>query len=385
MIPYGIARGLINHRIEFSFLDLSIYSFTFRLPEPIEFDCFEINFYCFKEDQYHFLIIDQFNYEIEQQDEYSITYHIEVENSLYIQYVKELMQEYYDYITLKQAGDDHALSKRLISYPEDHYYKSYYDFLKKEVEGKKIWCNNTPIGRVINEWECKELDILDENQKVDYLYLGSQFCFQLLPEIDTIRKMKNQKIVLMLPPVKEKEIDQLERYLNQIKDLNLEIVVNDLGTLILLQKYSFSITLGVLMFKHLKDPRSKYLKRKEKYSYKIDHEILAYYTKNFRVSRFSFECSEYIVELDERFDLYLPYYATNVATYCTMYAGMVKKNRGKQERVDHCPRYCLNQHFMYPSHLHMIGKGNSLLAIDPNVFQKDYIDQFHAGRVVINL
>ena len=65
--------------------------------------------------------------------------------------------------------------------------------------------------------------------------------------------------------------------------------------------------------------------------------------------------------------LHLPYYQTNTSEYCTLYAICANGNRGKQNRVEHCPHYCETYVFLYPDHLRMVGKGNSLFALDLQV------------------
>ena len=47
----------------------------------------------------------------------------------------------------------------------------------------------------------------------------------------------------------------------------------------------------------------------------------------------------------------------------------VAGNRGAQEQVTDCPRYCERQAFLYPKHLQMMGRYNSLFALAPALFQ----------------
>ena len=62
---------------------------------------------------------------------------------------------------------------------------------------------------------------------------------------------------------------------------------------------------------------------------------------------------------------------------------------GKQNRVEHCPHYCEKYAFLYPDHLKMIGKGNSLFAFDLEILRnqeilRNYREQ-GVDRLVIHL
>ena len=42
-------------------------------------------------------------------------------------------------------------------------------------------------------------------------------------------------------------------------------------------------------------------------------------------------------------------------------------DRGRQADAAHCPRYCENNVILYPAHLKMLGRWNSLLALDSSL------------------
>lgn len=59
-----------------------------------------------------------------------------------------------------------------------------------------------------------------------------------------------------------------------------------------------------------------------------------------------------------------PFYQTNTAGHCTLYAVCHNGSRGRQTAEDDCPQYCRKRVFLYPDHLHMIGRYNSLVRRD---------------------
>lgn len=58
--------------------------------------------------------------------------------------------------------------------------------------------------------------------------------------------------------------------------------------------------------------------------------------------------------------------------------------------VRKCPRFCEEQAFLYPEHLRMVGRYNSLFGIDLSVFQEpEAIGKMYGlrgiDRIVVNL
>ena len=67
--------------------------------------------------------------------------------------------------------------------------------------------------------------------------------------------------------------------------------------------------------------------------------------------------------------LHLPFYQTNTSQYCTLYAKCMTGERGKQKLAEECPKFCKDYAFLYPDHLMMIGRYNSLFALDSRIFE----------------
>ena len=63
-------------------------------------------------------------------------------------------------------------------------------------------------------------------------------------------------------------------------------------------------------------------------------------------------------------------------------------DRGNQKLVKNCPKYCLDYVFVYPKHLKMVGRYNSLFAFDDTLLKKpkeleEYIKS-GIDRIVLN-
>ena len=68
--------------------------------------------------------------------------------------------------------------------------------------------------------------------------------------------------------------------------------------------------------------------------------------------------------LNEKNSLHFPFYQTNTSQYCQLHAICTEGERGKQCFVENCPHFCEKYMLIYPEHLHMIGRYNSLFGLD---------------------
>ena len=86
--------------------------------------------------------------------------------------------------------------------------------------------------------------------------------------------------------------------------------------------------------------------------------------------------------------LHIPFYQTNTSQFCPLYAMCINLDRGKQRLVNGCPKYCKEFVFLYPKHLKMVGKYNSLFAFDDTLLkdQKELESYVSSGidRIVLN-
>ena len=73
--------------------------------------------------------------------------------------------------------------------------------------------------------------------------------------------------------------------------------------------------------------------------------------------------------LNEKNSLHFPFYQTNTSQYCPLHAICTDGERGKQKLVTNCPYFCERNMVLYPKHLHMTGRYNSLFGVDTEVLK----------------
>lgn len=233
------------------------------------------------------------------------------------------------------------------------------------------------------------------------LYIGNAFCPLLFPDTEKLlrllEKARAEKlgITIVTSYLREEARGFFESFLKEIKRWceerdtetemeKVEVVVNDwaVADLILAQIPNLIIpSLGVLLNKRRKDPRSRYLSAKGYDGYDRENagenNLYADFYREFLKNEFKIERYEWesIAGLpDHRFpgeknSLHLPFYQTNTSQYCTLYAGCVYGARGHQTLVRECPKYCNRFVYLYPEHLKMVGRGNSLFGFDAQILE----------------
>ena len=205
-------------------------------------------------------------------------------------------------------------------------------------------------------------------------------------------------------PAKKEQIitENLRNPINQKKKesetkYDLEIIVNDWAMPILLQgKPHLKPVLGVLLNKRRKDVRLPYKHGIGNHVDSLAENNLNcgfyqdYLKNTFDIQRFEFESCGYKVTIpDGHHSLHLPFFQTNTSQYCTLYAVCRYGDRGKQELPENCPNYCDKKVFLYPKHLKMVGRYNSLFGYDEKILWdekqlRDYLEQ-GIDRIVVNV
>lgn len=207
--------------------------------------------------------------------------------------------------------------------------------------------------------------------------------------------------------------EESDRESSQIK---LEIIVNDWAMPALLKGKTHLIpVLGILLNKRRKDVRLPYVTAKSRdvlcdtksgagqESTVVENGVdrLAennlncgfyqnYLNHTFNIQRYEFESCGYQITIPEgRHSLHLPFFQTNTSQYCTLYAICRYGDRGKQHLPENCPRYCETKVFLYPKHLKMVGRYNSLFGYDDTILWdetllKQYLEN-GIDRVVLNI
>lgn len=312
----------------------------------------------------------------------------------------------------------------------------YYDFLQKDWTRfcHDYWKNNFLEHHTLSQ------------KRVTRIYIGNQFCHNLFPEkkllFQVLEKALENNLAVTLAfsyirnhlleeidellqelevccqsrekeagkeqevyfPAKKEQIitENLKNQINQKKKesetkYDLEIIVNDWAMPILLQgKPHLKPVLGVLLNKRRKDVRLPYKHGIGNHVDSLAENNLNcgfyqdYLKNTFDIQRFEFESCGYKVTIpDGHHSLHLPFFQTNTSQYCTLYAVCRYGDREKQKLPENCPRYCNKKVFLYPKHLKMVGRYNSLFGYDEKILWdekqlRDYLEQ-GIDRIVVNV
>lgn len=424
MIPFGLLAGYWG-TMEVRITALAEEGFQIRLAHPAseaqKQEPLELAFYDYSTVSYHRLSICGAHLVREDREQFFTVYTFETELEAYRRAVQRLVMQYSRYIRWKTEGDDAALAEKMTGYParED---AQHFESLKEQ---KQVWFapiqENTfeEIRRGAGEgnplvkpelalaldrpaWYEKYLELdasaffsmyFRENQitkelnfQPDRLYFGNAFCPNLFPEEDTLLNLMEKAsreqffVTLVLPVLWEANRKETEQLLNTLEDWctqrreTLEIVVNDWGTAALAaDRKNVTVCLGILLNKRKKDPRMKYKQGNDALFHQnsLNAEFYRTYLKeHFGIERYEWEsCGCLQTFPSGENSLYFPFYQTNTSQHCTLYAECANGSRGAQKQVMDCPRYCEQQAFLYPKHLQMAGRYNSLFALDSALLQ----------------
>ena len=151
--------------------------------------------------------------------------------------------------------------------------------------------------------------------------------------------------------------------------------------------------LGVLLNKRKKDPRMAY-KLGDRTLFEQNSVHAAFYREylkeEFRMERYEWEsCGDTSTRKfpEGKNSMHLPFYQTNTSQYCPLYAACTEGSRGAQVPIRECPKFCERQAFLYPEHLRMVGRYNSLFGVDLTVLKRTgaMLELRGVDRVVVNL
>ena len=245
------------------------------------------------------------------------------------------------------------------------------------------------------------------------IYVGNAFCHLLFPEkrqlFEILKKAESEGLSVtvtfsylrefMLKPV-ENLLDELKEWCRN-RETFLEIAANDWGLLELLrerkewkeEKEALVPCMGTLLNKRKKDPRMGYKQGETGYfrENSLNAEFYRTYLRDtFGIRRYEWESCGYRQQFPEgKNSIHVPFYQTNTSQYCTLYAVCKNGERGKQELPESCPGYCREKVFLYPKHLKMVGRYNSLFALDGSAVSgmadTEGWKEKRIDRIVVNL
>ena len=445
MLPFGILAGYWGKR-EVRITAISEYGFQTRLATPATAEQknapWELAFYDQKTAAYQRILLRDATFLKEKEEDFDVVYTFATEQDDYRNAVQRLALQYGQYIRWKMEDDDAALAEEMTGYPaeQDAFH------LESLEEQKKVWFSGItketfvalqnsaagsgqPIELALEldrpEWYEAYLSMesavffdayFRKNQipdpplfHPDRLYIGNAFCPHLAPTEEELFALMDKacresfSITLTFPFLLEENLSETQQRLQRLaewcerKNKTVELVVNDWGTAHLATHFPvFSICLGILLNKRKKDPRMAY-KLGDRTLFEKNSVHAAFYREylkaEFRIERYEWEsCGNTGTGKfpEGKNSMHLPFYQTNTSQYCPLYAACTKGSRSAQMPVRECPRFCEKQAFLYPEHLRMMGRYNSLFGMnltvlqDPETIGKMY-ELRGIDRIVVNL
>lgn len=434
-IPSGIFTCFLDGE-EVGILEFSPSHIKIRLSNKVEKKIENMEIICFnlKEKAYRTIKPEKVFWSEPTEKEFWWEYCGMIEDEKYREVVSFVIKQYYDYIVIKSESFDNVFSKELIGYPaekDDEFHENLATWKlaqQREIEQKnfieKMLDLNVEIAVSLENPECYDAflndnlaELIDKRilEKANRFYIGNQFCHNLFPKWEQLFQMlekaraERKQVTLAFTYLREELLDATEQLLEEIyqwskmSNFPLEIIINDWGMLQGKEDY-FSIGYGTLLNRRRKDPRYSYKNTSEKeWECLEENSLNVEEYKNFigelGITRLEYECSGYLMKLPgeklaeqhriQGITMHLPLYQTNTSQFCTLHALCTKQNRGHQEFIRECPKYCKDYACMYPKHLNMIGRYNSLFAMDKNLLEHPEILERYKNtgmdRIVWNL
>ena len=244
-------------------------------------------------------------------------------------------------------------------------------------------------------------------RRPDRLYIGNQFCPHLFPADEMLfallqkAQRESLQVTVVFTCQKESVLKSMEQLLQKLDqwcdghDRELEVIVNDWGLAGLVGRMTSHLIpiLGILLNKYKKDPRIGF-KQGDQMLLKENPLGLENYRKylqdEFAIHRYEWECCGHEQEYPQGHNsLYFPFYQTNTSQYCPLYACCTTGERGRQKEPANCPQCCQDKVLLYPDHLKMVGRYNSLFALDDTLLrmpeQAEQLMKSGIDRLVVNL
>jgi hypothetical protein len=437
LLPAGLISCLLDNR-EVRILKISPQKLTVRVSEEIEnIDSIRVMFYIFNENKYEEVKIGSHVIIEKTKFEFYLSYTFAIDSQEYSYNVRNSFRNYSKYIMSKTFGEDSEFSKEMVGYPAE----KDAEFYKYYLEQKEEWLSNLNYlewdNTILNSIEFaialdndtlykkymhKDIkaftkEYLKENfinthklfqMEVTRLYIGNEFCHNLFPEVELLKKLLNKAyrenlhITLCFTYLRDCHIEKTKDIIEKVyawckdKSEKIEIIINDFGMLKLVEEKLdfFRLSLGVLLNKRKKDPRYIYKKgyaeNKELIAKNnLNSELFDEFLKSCNIKRYEYENCGYRMSIAEgKHSIHIPFYQTNTSQYCPLYAKCTTMDRGKQKLITSCEKYCKDYIFAYPKHLNMVGRYNSLFAFDETLLKNpkelEYYINRGIDRIVLN-
>ena len=231
-------------------------------------------------------------------------------------------------------------------------------------------------------------------RKTDRIYIGNAFCHLLFPEKELLFALlekanrESLQVTLTFSYVREYQIQETEELLQKLQQwcekqkTKLEVEINDWAMADMLKGALPDLVpcFGRMLNKRKKDPRMTYKKgsreclRENSLNAEFYQEYLS---QEFGIQRLEWESCGYeqkftdpAAKMKVENNLHLPFYQTNTSQYCTLYAGSAYGDRSVQHLLTSCDKRCEWQAYLYPQHLEMVGRYNSLFGRDHEILER---------------
>lgn len=231
-------------------------------------------------------------------------------------------------------------------------------------------------------------------RKTDRIYIGNAFCHLLFPEKELLFALlekanrESLQVTLTFSYVREYQIQETEELLQKLQQwcekqkTKLEVEINDWAMADMLKGALPDLVpcFGRMLNKRKKDPRMTYKKgsreclRENSLNAEFYQEYLS---QEFGIQRLEWESCGYeqkfpdpAAKMKVENHLHLPFYQTNTSQYCTLYAGSAYGDRSVQHLLTSCDKRCEWQAYLYPQHLEMVGRYNSLFGRDHEILER---------------
>ena len=373
-------------------------------------------------------------------------YSVRVEQKDYVQEVRRLAGEYNRYIRLKLEGDDGELAKSLTGYPaeldEMH--------CRSLEEQKKQWFfreGEKASGNPQDTMGAEELRLLDNTEFAlelnctslyeeylrqplqaflasywqknylthsyfagrtpDRFYIGNQFCHNLFPTEEQLFSIMDKmysegsEITLVFSYIREFMLLSVGKLLEKVDNwccihgVNVEIVVNDWAMVEMLCGKTSRLhpVLGTLLNKRKKDPRMKY-KSGDTLLFQ-QNSLNAGFYRDFLAEEISYPQIRMGVlristgvsagKKQSAFAFLSDKHFAVLSIVCFVY----HRRSRYTALADHCPKFCEKYALLYPEHLHMAGRYNSLFGVDKTLPESTEMWKNIKGtkpdRIVVNI
>lgn len=229
---------------------------------------------------------------------------------------------------------------------------------------------------------CRKLDpAWLPDRPPERIYIGNACCRHLFPDADMLQAIRQKaqdeglKLSLVTAELRSHSAELADRQIAFALQNGCELIVNDWGMLHRAARRlpTGKIVLGTILNRRRKDPRMAYKVGIEQHGELLGRNSLndpdwIEYLKQAGIERFEFESCGLPMEVPAgRHSLHLPFYQTNTSLWCPTRALCLHGDRGRQADTAQCAHFCERNVLLYPAHLNMLGRWNSILALDASL------------------